>query len=229
MKFHFPRLFGSHFKDIKKIMGEECVLVPKEMKAITGTRKAPDCGVCYDYEVYEKYAEENKQGQNWRVFCRTEQSYAGLRAKQPQEFCPASIYEAMPTSLTVNAVPALRLINLNLQPLLPFYQLEKDSAVDRAWVITLAQAMVGFNLLRGQRFLKDCFHFAEDDAEGSLVPLLGGYDEEGMLLYRLDACHKPLLVREDATSSGHKGEIGTIICRVPQSISKKKNKAAREI
>ena len=209
MKFGF-RLFGNPCGDAKKIMGQDNVLLPKECKLATGTRKNPDCSVCYSPEEFEWCAEQNEKGEAWKFFCRTEQSLVGLRAKQPTEFCPASIWQDPLPFMARQIEPAGRLINFKLAPL-PFFQLDLATCqVDRSWIITLAQALVGFNLMRDQRFLEKQFHWGEEDTFSDQVPLLGGYSTEGMLLYSLCAEYKTLLSDSE--------DIGTILCRVPRTV-----------
>jgi len=198
--------FGDPFKDARKILGDDRVISPKEMKKALKARSVPKPSRCYSKERYEWCEEENAKGAQWSLFCRTDQSFVELRKQLPDEFCSSSIWQNPPSWMTTAVEPACRLINFNPKPFVLPALAEQGAKIDRAWLITLAQALLGFKLIHNKRFLEAAFHGGEEG--GDVIPVLGAYSEHGMLIYTL-----PL---ECGAKLSEAGDLQTIVCCAPE-------------
>ncbi len=202
--------FGDPLKDARKILGDDRVISPKEMKKALKAQSVSKPGRCYTKETYIWCKEQNDLGEEWNLFCRTNQSFEELRERLPDEFCPASIWEAPPAWMTIHVEPACRLINFKPKPFLLPALAEPGAKIDRAWLITLAQALLGFKLIHNKRYLETTLHGGEEG--GEVIPVLGNYDDQGMLIYTL-----PL---ECGAGLSENGVLQTIVCCAPESKQK---------
>jgi hypothetical protein len=193
-------------RDARKILGPECIINYAQGRKALKARRFGEPKLDYDPSLFEICHEQNQEGEMWRLFCRTNQPITEVKKKRPKEFCHSAAWDVMPRWMTTSVEPAYRLINLKPHRYDEPYLSVVGAPVDRSWLVTVVQALVAFKIIHGQVYLKDQFHGA--DEEGGIIPLVGCYDDEGMLITSLDPLGVPLYQSI--------GQLGTVLCCVPQ-------------
>lgn len=202
--------FGDPLKVAKKLLGSENVLSAKDVTKLIGLRKAPDCPVPYSQKTLEWCAQENKGGEQWKLSFKLGVSLAELHRLKPDEFCNATVWHLLPPWVTTICQPGYRLINFKLR-----YDAGTPPPSDFVWfapaqVQTVAEALIAIRLKNGKksvRLLTDEYHGGGD--YHGITPIVGGYDDKGMLVYTLptEIMHDLLVLRQ----------VGMMCCIAPET------------
>lgn len=205
--FNMSGLFHRDGEPLKKagsIMGKDRFLVGHELKKLFGKVSGSERFV-YNLETVRSCAEAPKDEYEWVLYPRHGLSLWQLRERFPKEFCPSSVWDEHPAWLDVAGEPGYRLINLKLH----LVDVACGSAsfikyYSPAHLATVAECAIALKKLKGVQFLAQLYHLGIP--EGKFVPLIGGDDEEGLLLYKLP---------ESSLELYGQPHCGIVVCRIP--------------
>jgi hypothetical protein len=116
-------------------------------------------------------------------------SLRDLRERFPHEFCASAVWDTDASWLDEKGNPEYRAIQFRLKELSnanAFQPLESKSTFARAHLSTIAQFLLLMRLRSNRRLLRNKFHCGyptvPSDLDQSDFPLIGGYDELGILV-----------------------------------------------
>ncbi len=198
----------------RKICGKKFVLLPTgKLKKLPGISKLPS-DIGYDEETIKNCAKENAKGEQWRLVLKLGLSVldlsGALKKLKIESFCMSSVWtlrEEHPKEygwLSCVEKPGYRLINL--KPVSTATAKVLSPHMEPANIATVAEALIFARIAYKERFLENAFHAGKP--VGGIIPIIGGYDAEDILLYTVPDDFLGFDMSEC--------NVGVVMCKVPE-------------
>ena len=185
-------------KDALAILGKDNVILESKAKKVLRVMRLFPLHISYTRGVLEKCAEENTKGEHYSLFPKYGLPMLRLRELYPKEFCVSSVWDNGSSWLSTTSMPDYLLVNLKLQMIrsrkaaeigkgfpklgrVRYYATHPN--LTRLRLSTVAELLLVYRFLHDERLLAATYHAAS--VVDQAVPIIGGYDEQGVLVYTL--------------------------------------------
>lgn len=204
---NIKRFFGGRDNFVtvaEKILGKGNVFPEPVVAKVFGLKVTGYNVDEYTKMALEEMADANSKGAHWQIFFKPDLSLREIQAKREKDFSPSTIWHRNYSFLLDKSRSGFRALNWTIAPKQYTGVIERIG-VSPAKLGTVATGLIVSSVVANKRNLEKQFHIGDECLE--VLPMIGGFEKDGILLYSIPAD----IGRKLDLSDG----VGVIVCAIP--------------